>query len=71
VDAKEFQQPRRAAENEAGRLNRAVPRITLLNQPVRHHEADGSLTADTTTELGEDPQVGLRPNAAATTDAQQ
>jgi hypothetical protein len=70
VDAKELQRRRRAAENEAGRLKRAVPRITLLNQPVRHHEVDGSLTADSATELGEDRQVGGQPNPAATTDAQ-
>jgi hypothetical protein len=67
VDAEELQERRRAAENEAGRLKRAVPRITLLNQPVRHHEVDGSLTADSATELGGARRVGVQPNAAATT----
>jgi hypothetical protein len=59
VDPKEFEERRRAAEEQADSVKRAVPRITLLNEPLRHHEGDGSLTADSVAELGEDGQVGV------------
>jgi hypothetical protein len=42
--------PTRRADN----LKRAVPRITLLNAPLRHHEDDGSIPAESAEELGED-----------------
>jgi hypothetical protein len=59
VDPKELEERRRAAEEEADRLKTAVPRITLLNEPLRHHEGDGSLSADSAAELGEAGQVGV------------
>jgi hypothetical protein len=59
VDPKELEERRRAAEEEADRLRRAVPRIALLNEPLRHHEGDGSLSADSAAELGEDRQAGV------------
>jgi hypothetical protein len=54
MDPKELEQRRRAAEEEADNVRRAVPRITLLNEPLRHHEADGSLSAERPREPGED-----------------
>ena len=56
---KELEERRRTAEEQADSVKRAVPRITLLNEPLRHHEGDGSLTADSAGELGEDGQVGV------------
>jgi hypothetical protein len=58
VDPKELEDRRRAAEDEADSLKRAVPRITLLNEPLRHHEGDGSLSADSVGELADDGQGG-------------
>jgi hypothetical protein len=68
VDAKELEERRRAAEQEADSLKRAAPRITLLNEPLRHHEGDGSLAAESTGELGEDRQGGVQPNPVQPTD---
>ena len=68
MDPKELEERRNAAEEEADSLRRAVPRITLLNEPLRHHEGDGSLAAESTGELGEDRQVGLQPNPVQSTD---
>ena len=59
MDPKELEERRRAAEDEADRMKRAVARITLLNEPLRHHEGDGSLSADSAAERGEDGQVGV------------
>jgi hypothetical protein len=59
VDPKELEERRRAAEEEADSLKRAVPRITLLNAPLRHHEGDGSLSADSAAEVREDGEVGV------------
>jgi len=54
VDPKELEE-RRAADGEvADDLKRAVPRITLLNAPLRHHDDDGSIPAESAEELGED-----------------
>jgi len=50
VDAKELDERRRVAEEEAASLQRAIPRIRLLNEPLRHHERDGSLSADSASE---------------------
>jgi hypothetical protein len=58
VDRQELEQCRRAAEEEADSLKRAVPRITLLNEPLRHHEDDGSLSAEAAREPGEDRHEG-------------
>ena len=53
MDPKE--QERRAADEEvADNRMRVVPRITLLNAPLRHHEEDGSIPAESAEELGED-----------------
>jgi hypothetical protein len=71
VDPKELEERRRAAEEEADSLKRAAPRITLLNEPLRHHEGDGSLAAESTGELGEDGQVGVQPNPVQPTDAER
>jgi hypothetical protein len=59
VDPKELEERRRAAEEEADGLRRAVPRIILLNAPLRHHEGDGSLSADIAAELRDDGEVGV------------
>jgi hypothetical protein len=58
VDPKEPEERRRAAEDEADSLKRAVPQISLLNEPLRHHEGDGSLSADSVGELADDGQDG-------------
>jgi hypothetical protein len=58
VDPQELDERVRAAKEEAEGLKRAVPRITLLNEPLRHHEGDGSLSAEAVREPGEDPQDG-------------
>jgi hypothetical protein len=54
VDPKELKQRRAADKEVADDLKRAVPRITLLNEPLRHHEDDGSIPAESAEELGED-----------------
>jgi hypothetical protein len=54
VDPKELAQRRAANEEVADNLTRAVPRITLLNEPLRHHEDDGSIPAESAEEPGED-----------------
>ena len=59
MDPKELDEQRRVAEEQADSVQRAVPRITLLNEPLRHHEGDGSLTADSAGELDEDGQAGV------------
>jgi hypothetical protein len=59
VDPKEVEERRRAAEEQADSVKPTVPRITLLNEPLRHHEGDGSLSADSAGELGEDAQDGV------------
>jgi hypothetical protein len=59
VDPKELEARRRAAQEEADSPKRAVPRITLLNEPLRHHEGDGSLSADSAAELRDDGEVGM------------
>jgi hypothetical protein len=56
VDPKELEERRQAAEEQADRLKRAVSRITLLNEPLRHHEGDGSLSAEGAGGPGEDAQ---------------
>ena len=70
MDPKELDQRRRAAEQEAASLKRAAPRITLLNEPLRHHDGDGSLSAESAGELGEDAQAGVQPNPVQSTDAE-
>jgi hypothetical protein len=59
VDPKELEERRRAAKDEADSVKRAIPRITLLNEPLRHHEGDGSLSADSVGELADDDQGGV------------
>jgi hypothetical protein len=59
VDPKELQQREHLPEEDADSVRRAVPRVTLLNEPLRHHERDGSLTAESAGELREDPAVGV------------
>jgi hypothetical protein len=54
VDPKELQERRAADEEVAEDLKRAVPRITVLNAPLRHHEDGGSIPAESAEELGED-----------------
>jgi hypothetical protein len=56
VDPKELEEQGRAAEEQADRLKPAVPRITLLNEPLRHHEGDGSLSAESEREPRESRQ---------------
>ena len=50
MDRKELDERRGVAEEGAASLKRAVPRIRLLNEPLRHHEPDGSLSADRASE---------------------
>jgi hypothetical protein len=71
VEPKELQERRRAAGLDADSVMRAEPRIILLNQPLRHHEADGALTAESTCELAEDRQVDVQPNPVQSTDAKR
>ena len=54
MDPKELEERRAANEEVADNLKRDVPRITLLNEPLRHHEDDGSIPAESPEELGED-----------------
>jgi hypothetical protein len=54
MDPKELEERRAAGEEIADNLKRAVPRITLLNVPLRRHEDDGSIPAKSAEELGED-----------------
>jgi hypothetical protein len=56
VDPKELEERRRSAEEQADQLKQAVPRITLLNEPLRHHEGDGSLSAESAREPRESRQ---------------
>jgi hypothetical protein len=58
VDPKELEKRRRAVEEEVDHLRRAVPQITLLNEPLRHHEGDGSLSVESGVELDEDRRSG-------------
>jgi hypothetical protein len=69
VEPKELRERRHAAEQDADSVKRAEPRITLLNQPLRHHQADSALTAESTGELGEDRHVGVQPNPVQSSDA--
>jgi hypothetical protein len=71
VDREELDDRQRVAEEEADSLKRAAPRITLLNEPLRHHEGDGALTTQSTSQLGEDGQVGLQPNPFQSPDAKR
>jgi hypothetical protein len=61
MDRQELEERRLVAEQEAAEFRRAVPRITLLNAPLRHHDSDGALTAEGAGELGEDRQIGVQP----------
>jgi hypothetical protein len=54
VDPKELEKRRAGDDEVADNLKRAVPRITILNAPLRHHEDDGSIPAESAEELGED-----------------
>ena len=69
MDPQELEQRRRAADEATDSLKHAVPRITLLNQPLRHHEGDGSLTADSAGELGDDGQVEAQADPLDTSGA--
>ena len=54
MDPSDLEERRRAIEEAADRLKHAVPRITLLNEPKRHHDRDNSLAAEADGELRED-----------------
>jgi hypothetical protein len=54
MDPKELEEPRAGDEEVADNRKRAVPRITILNAPLRHHENDGSIPAESAEELDED-----------------
>ena len=62
MDPKELEERERLAQEEADSLKRAIPRITVLNEPLRHHDGDGALTAESASELDEAGQVGAEPN---------
>lgn len=57
MDPNELELRRRVAQEEAYLLKQAVPRITLLNEPLRHHEGDGSFSAESAGDPGEDGRV--------------
>jgi hypothetical protein len=71
MDPKELEQRGHLAEEDQDSVRPAVPRIALLNEPLRHHDGDGSLTAESTSELGEDREVGVQPNPIQSTNAQR
>ena len=71
MDRQELDDRQRFAEEEADSLKRAVPRITVLNEPLRHHEGDGALTTQSTSQLGEDGQFGVQPNPIQSPDAKR
>jgi hypothetical protein len=49
VDPNELYERRRAVGEAAANLKRAVPRIRLLNEPLRrHHEGDDTIPAERT-----------------------
>ena len=54
MDPKELEERRAADQEVADNQKRAVPRIPLLNAPLRHHEDDGSVPAESAEELGEE-----------------
>ena len=58
MDPKELDDRRGTAARGADSVKRDLPRITLLNEPLRHHEGDGSLSAAGARELDEEGQVG-------------
>jgi hypothetical protein len=58
VDPKELDDRRSTAEREAASVKRDLPRITLLNEPLRHHEGDGSLSAAGARELDKEGPAG-------------
>jgi len=68
VDPKELEERRRALEQAAKSRRRAAPQITLLNEPLRHHEADGWLAPESTGELRGDGEVGVQPDRLRATD---
>jgi hypothetical protein len=70
VDPNELELRRRVAHEEAYRLKQAVPRITLLNEPLRHHEGDGSLPAESAGEPGLDGR-GTQPDPEPRTEAER
>ena len=53
MDPKALEDRRAAIEEAADHLRRDVPRITILNEPLRHHEGDGSLPAESADALDE------------------
>ena len=71
MDPKELEQRGRLAEEDQDSVRPAVPRITLLNEPLRHHDGDGSLTAESTSELGEDREVGVKPDPLDSPDTER
>ena len=66
MDPKELDERQAAAHEDAGSLKRAVPRITLLNGPLRHYASDDSRPTKGAGKPGEDRQVGVRPDAIKT-----
>ena len=71
MEPKELDERRRTAEHDAVSVKRAEPRITLLNEPLRHHEADGALTAESIGELREDREIRMKPDAVEVTDPER
>jgi hypothetical protein len=71
VDLEELNERQRAAHEDADSVKRAVPRIALLNEPLRHYERDGSRPTERAGELGEDRQGGLESNPLQSPDAKR
>jgi len=67
VDRRELGERQHTAHEEADSLKRDVPRITLLNEPRRHYESDGSGPTEHAGEPGEDRQIGVQPDPAEST----
>lgn len=66
MDPKELEERERLAQDEADSLKRAIPRITVLHEPLGHHDGDGALTAESASEP--EPDAQGREVAGSTTD---
>ena len=63
MDRNELEKRARAAHDEAYRLKRAAPRITLLNVTLRHYDSDGMAAIERARKFAEDREpaaVGAR-----------
>ena len=59
-----------AAHHTADNLRRDLPRIVVLNEPLRR-EWNGSRPTERASELGENRQIGVDSNPVQATDAER